>query len=163
MEILTSVDGRSLAYDTYGDPDGLPVIFSHGFADSRLIRNPHDDLTKSLGVWMIAADQPGVGGSAPKKGRRTPHVMRCDSAAQICSGTEDVRCPSQDSDPQVGIIVQSVECIADSDRHLGVDGVSLLGSLHAHHKHMLSDFNVDGHSLNLAYYGWFSIVWGYTG
>jgi pimeloyl-ACP methyl ester carboxylesterase len=70
MDTLKLFDGRSLAYDTYGDPNGLPVIFSHGFADSRLIRNPDDDLARSLGVWMIAADQPGVGGSAPKKGRR---------------------------------------------------------------------------------------------
>jgi len=28
---------------------------------------------------------------------------------------------------------------------------------------MLSDFNIDAHSLNLAYYGWFLIVWGHTG
>jgi len=70
METLQLADGRDLAYDTYGDRDGLPVIFSHGFADSRLIRNPDDDLTASLGVWMIAADQPGVGGSSPLKGRK---------------------------------------------------------------------------------------------
>jgi pimeloyl-ACP methyl ester carboxylesterase len=70
METLQLADGRNLAYDTYGDRDGLPVIFSHGFADSRLIRNPDDDLTASLGVWMIAADQPGVGGSSPLKGRK---------------------------------------------------------------------------------------------
>jgi pimeloyl-ACP methyl ester carboxylesterase len=70
METLTLDDGRELTYDTYGDPDGTPVIFSHGVFDSRLIRNPDTELTASLGVWMIAADQPGVGGSTPKKGRR---------------------------------------------------------------------------------------------
>ncbi|MFY1621037.1 alpha/beta fold hydrolase [Micromonospora sp. WMMD736] len=70
MPPLTLADGRTLAYDTYGDPDGLPVIFSHGFADSRVIRHPDEELTRSLGVWMIAADQPGVGGSAPQPGRR---------------------------------------------------------------------------------------------
>jgi pimeloyl-ACP methyl ester carboxylesterase len=70
METVTLTDGRRLAYDTYGDPDGLPVIFSHGFGDSRLIRNPDEALTRSLGVWMIAADQPGVGGSTPHRGRR---------------------------------------------------------------------------------------------
>lgn len=70
METLTLADGRDLTYDTYGDPDGLPVIFSHGVSDSRLIRNPDEELTKSLGVRMIAADQPGVGGSTPQKGRR---------------------------------------------------------------------------------------------
>ena len=70
MKVVTLADGRDLAYDTYGDPDGLPVIFSHGFSDSRLVRNPDDDLTASLGVWMIAADQPGVGGSSPDTDRR---------------------------------------------------------------------------------------------
>ena len=70
METLTLADGRDLTYDTYGDPDGLPVIFSHGLSDSRLIRNPDEELTRSLGVRMIAADQPGVGGSTPQKGRR---------------------------------------------------------------------------------------------
>jgi pimeloyl-ACP methyl ester carboxylesterase len=70
METLTLADGRALTYDTYGDPDGMPVIFSHGVFDSRLIRNPDEQLTASLGVRMIAADQPGVGGSTPMKGRR---------------------------------------------------------------------------------------------
>jgi len=70
MNTLSLADGRDLTYDTYGDPDGLPVIFSHGLSDSRLIRNPDEGLTASLGVRMIAADQPGVGGSTPQKGRR---------------------------------------------------------------------------------------------
>lgn len=68
-ETLTLADGRELTYNTYGDPDGLPVIFSHGLSDSRLIRNPDDALTASLGVRMVAADQPGVGGSTPQAGR----------------------------------------------------------------------------------------------
>ena len=69
-ETMTLRDGRTLAYDSYGDPDGTPVIFSHGFSDSHVIRNPDDQLTASLGVRWIAADQPGVGGSSPKKGRK---------------------------------------------------------------------------------------------
>lgn len=70
MRTLTLADGRDLTYDVYGDPDGLPVVFSHGLADSCLIRNPDPALTASLGVRIIAADQPGVGGSTPDKGRR---------------------------------------------------------------------------------------------
>ena len=70
MDTLTLADGRQLSYDVYGDPDGVPVIFSHGLSDSRLIRNPDEELTRSLGVRMIAADQPGVGGSTPQRGRR---------------------------------------------------------------------------------------------
>lgn len=70
MDTLTLADGRQLTYDTYGDPDGTPVVFSHGLSDSRLIRNPDEELTRSLGVRMIAADQPGVGGSSPQPGRK---------------------------------------------------------------------------------------------
>jgi pimeloyl-ACP methyl ester carboxylesterase len=70
MPPLTLADGRDLPYDSYGDPDGQPVIFSHGLSDSRLIRNPDNGLTASVGVRMIAADQPGVGGSTPQPVRR---------------------------------------------------------------------------------------------
>ena len=70
MDTLELADGRRLAYDCYGDPDGLPVVFSHGLSDSCLIRNPDEALTASLGVRVIAADQPGVGGSTAQKGRR---------------------------------------------------------------------------------------------
>jgi pimeloyl-ACP methyl ester carboxylesterase len=70
VETLTLADGRDLSYDTYGEPDGLPVVFSHGLGDSRLLRHPDDELTASLGVRMIAADEPGVGGSTRQRGRR---------------------------------------------------------------------------------------------
>jgi pimeloyl-ACP methyl ester carboxylesterase len=70
VKTLKLSDGRYLAYDEYGDPDGTPVIFNHGLADSRLIRNPDDGVTASLGVRVIAADQPGVGGSSPQPCRR---------------------------------------------------------------------------------------------
>lgn len=70
MQKLTLSDGRELAFELYGDPEGTPVIFNHGFSDSRLIRNPDESLTKSLGVRVVAADQPGVGGSSPQKKRQ---------------------------------------------------------------------------------------------
>ena len=70
MDTLQLTDGRILSYDTYGDPHGWPVLFNHGFSDSRLIRNPDGALTARLGVRMIVADQPGVGGSTPLKDRR---------------------------------------------------------------------------------------------
>ena len=70
MEMLRLADGRHISYDVYGDPDGVPVVFSHGLSDSRLIRNPDEELTRSLGVRVIAADQPGVGRSTPQRGRR---------------------------------------------------------------------------------------------
>ena len=57
-------DGRILSYEVYGDiENGIPVLFSHGLSDSRLLRHYDDELTKSLGVKIIAVDQPGVGKS----------------------------------------------------------------------------------------------------
>ncbi|MEO0645679.1 MAG: alpha/beta hydrolase [Cyanobacteria bacterium J06650_10] len=70
MLTLQLKDGRTLAYEVYGDPDGVPVIFNHGLSDSRLIHYPDDEFTKSLGVRIVAVDQPGVGGSSPQPGRR---------------------------------------------------------------------------------------------
>ena len=70
VSTLNLSDGRDLEYDEYGDPDGTPVIFNHGLSDSRLIRNPDDELTASLGVRVVVADQPGVGGSDPQPGRK---------------------------------------------------------------------------------------------
>lgn len=64
MVQLKLKDGRSLAYESYGDPNGVPVIFSHGLSDSRFCRHFDDELTKSLGVHIISVDQPGVGGSS---------------------------------------------------------------------------------------------------
>ena len=37
MKALRLSDGRYLAYDEYGDPDGTPVIFVSGFDGVRLI------------------------------------------------------------------------------------------------------------------------------
>ena len=69
MQTMTLADGRTLAFETFGDAAGMPVLFCHGFGDSRLIRNPDDALTASLGVHVAVADQPGVGGSSPHPGR----------------------------------------------------------------------------------------------
>lgn len=69
MKTIKLADGRELSYETYGDPDGTPVIFCHGFGDSRLIRNPDDQLTASLGIYVAVADQPGVGGSTRQPDR----------------------------------------------------------------------------------------------
>lgn len=69
MPTLDLADGRALAYELGGDPDGVPVFFQHGTGDSRLARHPDDSLTAELGVRLITADRPGVGGSTPLPGR----------------------------------------------------------------------------------------------
>lgn len=58
-------DGRLLAYDDVGDPQGRPVIYLHGTPDCRLARHPDDDLARRDGVRLVAVDRPGAGDSTP--------------------------------------------------------------------------------------------------
>lgn len=58
-------DGRTLAYDDVGDPDGVPVAFHHGTPDSRRSRHPDDALAVAAGVRLLALDRPGIGASSP--------------------------------------------------------------------------------------------------
>jgi pimeloyl-ACP methyl ester carboxylesterase len=69
MTKIEVADGRHVTYEVVGDPEGTPVFFQHGTGDSRLCKHPDDALTASIGVRLITADRPGVGGSSPSKGR----------------------------------------------------------------------------------------------
>jgi pimeloyl-ACP methyl ester carboxylesterase len=69
METITAADGRTLAYEVVGDPDGTPVFWQHGTGDSRLCKHPDDSVTAGLGIRLVTADRPGVGGSSTKKPR----------------------------------------------------------------------------------------------
>ena len=72
METMTTIrlnDGRTLAYEDVGDPGGAPILFAHGFGDSRLTRHPDDSMAARAGVRLIVPDRPGIGGSDPKPAR----------------------------------------------------------------------------------------------
>jgi pimeloyl-ACP methyl ester carboxylesterase len=58
-------DGRTLAADDVGAPDGPAVVYVHGTPDSRLARHPDDGVAHRLGVRLIAVDRPGFGHSSP--------------------------------------------------------------------------------------------------
>lgn len=63
-------DGRRLAYAEYGKPDGEPVLYFHGTPSSRLeLLIVGDDRLAQLGLRVIAADRPGMGGSDFQPGR----------------------------------------------------------------------------------------------
>ncbi|MUV86334.1 alpha/beta fold hydrolase [Natronomonas sp. CBA1123] len=65
MNSIALPDGRSLAYDEYGDADAPPVVFCHGTPGSRRSAAVFDDCS----VRVIAPDRPGIGGSDPDPGR----------------------------------------------------------------------------------------------
>jgi pimeloyl-ACP methyl ester carboxylesterase len=54
-------DGRLLGYAEFGDPSGIPLIFCHGWGDSRLTRHPDDARTAARGIRLITVDRPGFG------------------------------------------------------------------------------------------------------
>ncbi len=62
-------DGRRLAYAEYGDPNGKPLFYFHGFPNSRLGARLADVTAKQRGVRVIAFDRPGFGLSDFKPGR----------------------------------------------------------------------------------------------
>ena len=59
-----SLDGRRLAYATYGDADGYPVLFCHGTPGSHVIARLLAAPARERGVCLLAPDRPGIGDSA---------------------------------------------------------------------------------------------------
>ncbi|MEO1352114.1 MAG: alpha/beta hydrolase [Cyanobacteria bacterium J06635_15] len=66
--ILKLKDGRCMAYQTVGDPNGRPVFFFHGSPGSRLEVLSAKAATIAHGWYLIAPDRPGMGQSEFKPG-----------------------------------------------------------------------------------------------
>lgn len=62
-------DGRMLGYAEYGDPQGRPLLYFHGFPSSRLEATLAEPVAKALNIRLIAIDRPGFGLSDFKPGR----------------------------------------------------------------------------------------------
>lgn len=64
-------DGRILGYDSYGSPDGAPILFMHGFPGSRLDWRIFDqeNIAAELNARLVTVDRPGMGLSDFKRGR----------------------------------------------------------------------------------------------
>jgi pimeloyl-ACP methyl ester carboxylesterase len=73
---VTLSDGRLLGFDDFGDPEGTPVLFFHGFGSSRVVRHPDDGIAGELGARVVAFDRPGIGLSTRQPGRRVTDMPR---------------------------------------------------------------------------------------
>ncbi|KAH7141334.1 Alpha/Beta hydrolase protein [Dactylonectria estremocensis] len=62
-------DGRTLGFAEYGEPDGAPVLYFHGYPSSRLEAGPVHEMGRRRGLRFIALDRPGFGLSSPQPGR----------------------------------------------------------------------------------------------
>jgi pimeloyl-ACP methyl ester carboxylesterase len=54
-------DGRRLGYAVYGDPEGQPVFYFHGFPGSRIEARLADGTAARRRLRIIAVDRPGFG------------------------------------------------------------------------------------------------------
>jgi pimeloyl-ACP methyl ester carboxylesterase len=68
-KLLALPDGRALGYCEYGDPQGVSIIYCHGFPGSRLEAAITQPVARRLGLRIISADRPGFGLSDPQPGR----------------------------------------------------------------------------------------------
>ncbi len=55
--------GNKVCYAEYGDPDGIPVFFFHGWPGSRLQGEIAHEVSQRLGIHLITPDRPGMGQS----------------------------------------------------------------------------------------------------
>jgi pimeloyl-ACP methyl ester carboxylesterase len=60
-------DGSVIALEVVGDPDATPVLVCHGLADSRLAALWLQPAAEELGLYLIAPDRPGIGGSGRRQ------------------------------------------------------------------------------------------------
>jgi pimeloyl-ACP methyl ester carboxylesterase len=63
------IDGRRLAVDVCGAPDGRPVFLLHGTPGSRRGPRPRGIVLQRLGIKLISYDRPGYGDSDRRENR----------------------------------------------------------------------------------------------
>ena len=59
-----------VAFQEYGDANGVPVIFCHGWPSSCTMARLTDEPARELGVRIISPDRPGISGSSLQPNRK---------------------------------------------------------------------------------------------
>jgi pimeloyl-ACP methyl ester carboxylesterase len=59
-QIFRRENGATVAFSEYGDPQGAPVFFCHGWPSSRTMAELTDEAAKNLGLRIISPDRPGI-------------------------------------------------------------------------------------------------------
>jgi pimeloyl-ACP methyl ester carboxylesterase len=70
QKFVTLQGGTVLAFQEYGDADGIPVIFCHGWPSSCTMAQLTDEPARELGIRIISPDRPGISGSSLQPGRK---------------------------------------------------------------------------------------------
>src|SRR6267143_3676980 len=63
-------NGAIVAFSEYGDPNGTPVFFCHGWPSSRTMAELTNAAARDLGVRIISPDRPGISRSAFQANRK---------------------------------------------------------------------------------------------
>jgi pimeloyl-ACP methyl ester carboxylesterase len=78
-------DGRTLAIEEDGDPNGRPVLVHGGTPNSRHLYPPTAIDAAARGLRLISYDRPGYGGSTPQPGRTV-----ADREASLAASAADL-------------------------------------------------------------------------
>src|ERR1700733_4364483 len=80
---IKTPDGRTLAVQEDGDPDGKPVLVHNGTPNSRMLYGPHIVDAGARGIRLISYDRPGYGESSPQPQR---NIAACaEDVRAICA------------------------------------------------------------------------------
>ena len=69
-KVVQLEDGAVVAFQEYGDPNGVPVIFCHGWPSSRTMARLTDEPGRDLSIRIISPDRPGICGSSLQRERK---------------------------------------------------------------------------------------------
>src|SRR5947207_3794669 len=70
-ENFVQLEGNAvIALEEYGDPNGVPVIFCHGWPSSRIMARLTDEPARDLGIRIISPDRPGISRSSLQPNRK---------------------------------------------------------------------------------------------
>ena len=69
-DLVRLENGAVIAFEQYGDPNGLPVVFCHGWPSSCTMAQLTDEPARELGVRIISPDRPGISGSSLQPNRK---------------------------------------------------------------------------------------------
>src|SRR5580704_19647923 len=81
--VVETPDGRILAVQEAGDPEGKPVLVHNGTPNSRHLYRPNAQDAAERGLRLIGYDRPGYGGSTPQPGRT--HASCAADVRAICA------------------------------------------------------------------------------
>jgi pimeloyl-ACP methyl ester carboxylesterase len=63
-------NGGVIAFEEYGDPNGVPVVFCHGWPSSRIMAQLTDNAARDLRIRIISPDRPGISRSSLQPNRK---------------------------------------------------------------------------------------------